>query len=39
MRSFSFFEVDHRYEQDLQKAFRQLQYRGKRIGLEVAKPK
>lgn len=39
MRSFSFFEVDRRYEQDLQKAFRQLQYRGKRIGLEVAKPK
>ncbi len=39
MRSFSFFEVDRKYEQDLQNAFRQLQYRGKRIGLEVAKPK
>ncbi len=39
MQNFSFFEIDKRYEFDLQKAFRQVQYKGKRIGLEVAKPK
>jgi ATP-dependent RNA helicase DeaD len=39
LRNFSFFEVDKRFEFDLQKAFRQVQYKGKRIGLEIAKPK
>jgi ATP-dependent RNA helicase DeaD len=39
LRNFSFFEVDKRFEFDLQNAFRQVQYKGKRIGLEIAKPK
>ena len=39
LRNFSFFEIDRRFEFDLQKAFRQVQFKGKRIGLEVAKPK
>lgn len=39
LRNFSFFEIDKRYEFDVQKAFRQVQYKGKKIGLEVAKPK
>ncbi len=39
LRNFSFFEVDHRYERDLQKAFTRAQFNGKRIGLESARPK
>ncbi|MFZ5430740.1 MAG: DEAD/DEAH box helicase [Bacteroidota bacterium] len=39
LRNFSFFEIDRRFEFDLQKAFRQVEFKGKRIGLEVAKPK
>jgi ATP-dependent RNA helicase DeaD len=39
LRNFSFFEIDRRFEFDLQKAFRQAEFKGKRIGLEVAKPK
>jgi ATP-dependent RNA helicase DeaD len=39
LRNFSFFEIDKRFEFDLQKAFRQVEYKGKRIGLEIAKPK
>jgi len=39
LRNFSFFEIDNRYEQDLQRGFRQIQFKGKQIGLEVAKPK
>lgn len=39
LRNFSFFEIDKRFEFDLQNAFRQVQYKGKRIGLEIAKPK
>lgn len=39
LRNFSFFEIDNRYERDLQKAFRQVQFKGRKLGLEVAKPK
>lgn len=39
LRNFSFFEIDRRFEFDLQKAFKQVEYKGKRIGLEIAKPK
>lgn len=39
LRNFSFFEIDKRYERDLQKAFRQVQFKGMKLGLEVAKPK
>jgi ATP-dependent RNA helicase DeaD len=39
LRNFSFFEIDRRFEFDLQKAFRQVEFKGKKIGLEVAKPK
>ncbi len=39
LRNFSFFEVDNRYERDIQKAFFKAQYNGKRIGLETARPK
>lgn len=39
LRNFSFFEIDKRYERDLQKAFRQVQFKGIKLGLEVAKPK
>jgi ATP-dependent RNA helicase DeaD len=37
--NFSFFEVDNRYERDVQKAFTKAQFNGKRIGVESAKPK
>ncbi len=39
LRNFSFFEIDRRFEFDLQKAFKQVEFKGKRIGLEIAKPK
>lgn len=39
LRNFSFFEIDNRYERDLQKAFRQVHFKGRKLGLEVAKPK
>ncbi len=39
LRNFSFFEIDNRYEKDLQRGFRHIQFKGKQIGLEVAKPK
>lgn len=39
MRNFSFFEIDHRYERDIQKAFQKVQFNGKRIGVESARPK
>ena len=39
LRNFSFFEIDRRFEFDVQKAFKQVEFKGKRIGLEVAKPK
>jgi len=37
--NFSFFEVDNRYERDVQRAFSKAQFNGKRIGVESAKPK
>lgn len=39
LRNFSFFEIDNRFEKDLQRGFKQIQFKGKQIGLEVAKPK
>jgi len=39
LRNFSFFEVDNRYERDIQKAFCKVQFNGKRIELEAARPK
>jgi ATP-dependent RNA helicase DeaD len=39
LRNFSFFEIDHRYERDVQKAFQKVQFNGKRIGVESARPK
>lgn len=39
LRNFSFFEVDNRFERDIQKAFFKVQFNGKRVGLETARPK
>lgn len=39
LRNFSFFEVDDRFENDVQRAFGKAHFNGKRIGLESAKPK
>ena len=39
MRNFSFFEVDHRFERDIQRAFSKAQFNGKRVGVESARPK
>ena len=39
LKSFSFFEVDKRYEKELLKAFKNATYKGQRIGIDVAKGK
>jgi ATP-dependent RNA helicase DeaD len=39
LKNFSFFEVDHRFERDIQRAFSKVQFNGKRVGLESARPK
>ncbi|MBT3384111.1 MAG: DEAD/DEAH box helicase [Prolixibacteraceae bacterium] len=39
LKSFSFFEVDKRYENELLKAFKNATYKGQRIGIDVAKGK
>lgn len=39
LKSFSFVEIDNRFERDIQRAFSRVQYKGKRIGLESARPK
>lgn len=39
LRNFSFFEIDKRYEHEIQKAFKQVQFKGKKLGIEIARPK
>jgi ATP-dependent RNA helicase DeaD len=39
MKSFSFFEVDRRYEKQILNAFQNAKYNGKRMGLDIAKAK
>jgi len=39
LRNFSFFEIDDRFERDIQRAFHKVQFNGKRIGVESARPK
>jgi ATP-dependent RNA helicase DeaD len=39
LKNFSFFEVDDRYSNEVQRAFSKLQYNGKRIGVESARPR
>ncbi len=37
MKSFSFFEVDKRYERDILKTFKKSRYKGQRMGIDIAK--
>lgn len=39
LKSFSFFEVDSRYENDVIKAFKNAQFKGQKIGIDIAKKK
>ncbi|MCL1821589.1 MAG: DEAD/DEAH box helicase [Prolixibacteraceae bacterium] len=39
LRNFSFFEIDKRYESEIQRALKQAHFKGKKIDLEVARPK
>lgn len=39
LQNFSFFEIDRRYESEIRKALNNVPFNGKRIGIEVAKPK
>ncbi len=39
MKSFSFFEVDKRYEKEVLRAFENAKYKGQRIGIDIAKGK
>ena len=39
LKSFSFFEVDSRYEKNVLKAFRDSRYKGQKIGIDIAKKK
>jgi len=39
MKSFSFFEVDKRYENEVLRAFKNAKYKGQRIGIDIAKGK
>jgi ATP-dependent RNA helicase DeaD len=39
MKSFSFFEVDRRFEKQILNAFQNAKYNGKRMGLDIAKAK
>jgi ATP-dependent RNA helicase DeaD len=39
MKSFSFFEVDRRFEKQILNAFQNAKYNGKRLGLDIAKSK
>ena len=38
-KSFSFFEIDKRYEKEVLKAFKNANYKGQRIGIDIAKGK
>ncbi|MDR2910652.1 MAG: DEAD/DEAH box helicase [Bacteroidales bacterium] len=39
LKSFSFFEIDKRYEKEVLKAFKNANYKGQRIGIDIAKGK
>ena len=39
LKSFSFFEIDTRYEKEVLKAFKNANYKGQRIGIDIAKGK
>ena len=39
LKSFSFFEVDKRYEKEVLKAFKNARYKGQRVGIDIAKGK
>jgi ATP-dependent RNA helicase DeaD len=39
LKSFSFFEVDKRYEKEVLNAFKKANYKGQRIGIDIAKGK
>ena len=39
LKSFSFFEVDSKYEKDVLRAFKNARYKGQRIGIDIAKKK
>ena len=39
LKSFSFFEVDTRFEKDVLKAFKDSRYKGQKIGIDIAKKK
>lgn len=39
LKSFSFFEVDSKYEKDVLKAFKNARYKGQRMGIDIAKKK
>jgi ATP-dependent RNA helicase DeaD len=39
MKSFSFFEIDRRYEKQILKAFQNATFKGKRLGVDIAKAK
>ena len=39
LKGFSFFEVDKRFENEVLKAFKDVTYKGQRIGIDIAKGK
>ncbi len=39
LKSFSFFEVDKRYEKEVLRAFKDARYKGQRVGIDIAKGK
>jgi ATP-dependent RNA helicase DeaD len=39
LKSFSFFEVDKKYEKELLKAFKDASYKGQRVGIDIANKK
>lgn len=39
LKSFSFFEVDKRFEKEVLKAFKNARYKGQRVGIDIAKGK
>jgi ATP-dependent RNA helicase DeaD len=39
LKSFSFFEVDSRFEKDVLRAFKDSRYKGQKIGIDIAKKK
>ena len=39
LKSFSFFEVDKRFENEVIKSFKEAKYKGQRIGIDIAKAK